>query len=172
MGIPNFLPDLEKTAEAKEGRLLTTRERMEMHRDNPSCRSCHRFMDPIGLALDNFDVTGQWRVRENGADVDSRGDFYDGTKISNLSELQKVLLKRPIPMIRSFTQNLMAYAVGRRMEFYDGPAIRRIVADVQPTNYRMQDVIWGVVKSDAFRMKKTPVIQADASSQDAAGNGH
>ena len=169
---PPNVPDLEKTAEAKEGRLLTTRERMEMHRDNPSCRSCHRFMDPIGLALDNFDVTGQWRVRENGADVDSRGDFYDGTKISNLSELQKVLLKRPIPMIRSFTQNLMAYAVGRRMEFYDGPAIRRIVADVQPTNYRMQDVIWGVVKSDAFRMKKTPIIQADASSQDAAGSSH
>ena len=74
-------------------------------------------------------------------------------------------------MIRSFTLNLMAYAVGRRMEYYDGPAIRRIVADVQPTNYRMQDVIWGVVKSDAFRMKKTPVVQADVNAQDAKSQG-
>ncbi len=166
---PPDVPDLEKTADAKEGRLLTTRERMEMHRDNASCRSCHRMMDPIGLALDNFDVTGQWRVRENGVEVDARGDFYDGTRISNLVELQKALLKRPVPMIRSFTQNLMAYAVGRRMEYTDTPAIRRIVADAQAGNYRMQDLVWGVVKSDAFRMKKSTVVQADAGAQDAAG---
>ncbi len=168
---PPNVPDLEKTAEAKDGRMYTTRERMEMHRANPACSSCHRFMDPIGLALDNFDVTGQWRVRENGADVDSRGDFYDGTKIASLSDLQQVLLKRPTPLIRTFTQNLLAYAVGRRVEYFDGPAIRRIVAESAPKNYRMQDVIWGVVKSDAFRMKQAADTQADASSQDAAGNG-
>ncbi len=167
---PPNVPDLEKTAEAKEGRMLTTRERMEMHRDNPSCRSCHRMMDPIGLALDNFDVTGQWRVRENGVPVDASGDFYDGTKINSLTDLQKALLKRPVPMIRSFTQNLMAYAVGRRVEYYDGPAIRRIVSDAQAGNYRMQDLVWGVVKSDAFRMKKATVVNADAGSQDAAGS--
>ncbi len=164
---PPDVPDLEKTAEAKEGRLLTTRERMEMHRANPSCRSCHRMMDPIGLALDNFDVTGQWRVRENGAEVDTRGDFYDGTKISNLTQLQQALLKRPVPMMRSFTQNLMAYAVGRRMEYYDTPAIRRIVSDAERGSYRMQDLVWGVVKSDAFRMKKMTVAQSEAGLQDA-----
>jgi hypothetical protein len=167
---PPNVPDLEKTAEAKEGRLLTTRERMEMHRDNPSCRSCHRMMDPIGLALDNFDVTGQWRTRENGADVDPRGDFYDGTKVQSLGDLQRALLKRPTPMLRTFTQNLLAYAVGRRMEYYDNPAIRRIVADAAPGKYRMQDLIWGVVKSDAFRMKKAAVTNADAAAQDAANS--
>ncbi len=167
---PPDVPDLEKTAEAKEGRMLTTRERMEMHRANPSCRSCHRMMDPIGLALDNFDVTGQWRVRENGVEVDTRGDFYDGTRITNLSQLQAALLKRPVPMLRSFTQNLMAYAVGRRMEYYDSPAIRRIVADAQGGSYKMQDLIWGVVKSDAFRKKMVAVSNADADAQDAAGS--
>jgi hypothetical protein len=78
---PPGVPDLDKTEEAKEGRMLTTRERMEMHRSNPQCRSCHLFMDPIGLALDNFDVTGRWRIRENGAPLDTRGDFYDGTGV-------------------------------------------------------------------------------------------
>ncbi len=77
---PPDIPTLEETAGAKNGKMLTTRERMEMHRANPSCTSCHRFMDPIGLALDNFDVTAKWRERENGMPLDTRGDFYDGTR--------------------------------------------------------------------------------------------
>jgi hypothetical protein len=151
---PPNVPDLEKTAEASEGRPLTTRERMELHRANPMCKSCHMYMDPIGLALDNFDVTGAWRTRENGSPVDTRGQLYDGTPISNLSELQHALLKRPTPLIRTFTQNLMAYAIGRRVEYYDGPTIRRIAADAEANGYHMQDFILGVVKSDAFRMKR------------------
>jgi hypothetical protein len=158
---PPGVPDLDKTEEAKEGRMLTTRERMEMHRSNPQCRSCHLFMDPIGLALDNFDVTGRWRIRENGAPLDTRGDFYDGTAISTPAELQQVLLKRPTPLIRTFTANLMAYALGRRVEYYDGPAIRKIANEAEAGGYRMQDFILGVVKSDAFRMRRVPVVQAD-----------
>ena len=90
---PPNVPDLEKTGDAKDGRLLTTRERMEEHRANPQCKSCHLYMDPIGLALDNFDVTGQWRIRENGAPLDTRGELYDGTPITNLAELQQALLQ-------------------------------------------------------------------------------
>jgi hypothetical protein len=157
---PPNVPDLEKTGDAKDGRLLTTRERMEEHRANAQCRSCHQYMDPIGLALDNFDVTGQWRIRENGSPVDTRGELYDGTPITNLAELQQALLKRPIPVIRNFTQNLMAYAIGRRMEYYDGPAIRRIANDAEATGYHMQDFVLGVVKSDAFRMTRVPVSAA------------
>ncbi|MFN8572979.1 MAG: DUF1592 domain-containing protein [Gemmatimonadaceae bacterium] len=164
---PPNVPDLEKTGEAKEGRLLTTRERMELHRANPTCRSCHQFMDPIGLALDNFDVTGRWRIRENGAALDTRGDFYDGTAISSPAELQAVLLKRPIPLVRTFTQNLMAYATGRRVEYYDMPAIRRIVNDAEPNGYRFTDFVLGVVKSDAFRAKRVPM----ASAADNGGTG-
>jgi hypothetical protein len=164
------VPDLDKTTEEQEGRLLTTRERMEMHRANPQCRSCHLFMDPIGLALDNFDVTGQWRIRENGAPLDTKGEFYDGTTISTPAELQRVLLKRPTPLIRTFTQNLMAYGLGRRVEYYDNPTVRRIVRNAEPGGYRFADFVLGVVKSDAFRMKRVPVAAAsDAGNGDAAG---
>ena len=79
---PPDVPDLEAAGEAKDGRMLTTRERMEIHRKNPTCNSCHRFMDPIGLALDNFDVTAKWRAREFGSELDTKGDFYDGTPIT------------------------------------------------------------------------------------------
>jgi hypothetical protein len=165
---PPNIPDLEKTEGAKEGRMLTTRERMEIHRANASCKSCHQFIDPIGLALDNFDVMGRWRIRENGAPLDTRGDYYDGTKITSPSELQGALLKRPVPLMRSFTQNLMAYALGRRVEWYDAPTVRRIEFAARTNNYRLNDFIFGVVKSDAFRMRKVvaeqPTKTAPASS--------
>jgi hypothetical protein len=161
---PPDVPDLDKTEEAKEGRLLTTRERMEMHRNNPACRSCHVFIDPIGLALDNFDVTGRWRLRENGNPVDSRGDYYDGTPISSPAELKAVLLKRPAPLLRTFTANLMAYALGRRIEYYDMPTVRRIVAAAEAGGFKMNDFVLGVVMSDAFRMRRVADVQA-------AGNG-
>jgi hypothetical protein len=151
---PPNVPDIERTADSKEGRLLTTRERMEIHRANPTCNACHQYMDPIGLALDNFDVTGRWRIRENGSPVDTKGTLYDGTPVTNLVELQKALLKRPTPMVRAFTTNLMAYALGRRVEYFDQPTIRRIVSESEANGYKMQDFIIGVVKSDAFRMKR------------------
>ena len=166
---PPGVPDLDKTAEAKEGRMLTTRERMEMHRSNPQCRSCHQFMDPIGLALDNFDVTGQWRIRENGAPLDTRGDFYDGTPVSNPAELRAALLKRPEPLIRTFTGNLMAYALGRRVEYYDGPTIRRIVSDAAPGGYKIDDLVMGVVTSDAFRARRVPVAATENSGVKSDG---
>ena len=154
---PPNVPDLDKTGEHVDGRMLTTRERMEIHRASPSCRSCHLFMDPIGLSLDNFDVTGRWRIKENGQPLDTQGDFYDGTKISSPLELQQALVKRPIPLVRTFTQNLMAYALGRRVEYYDNPAIRKIEAAARADNYKMDDFILGVIKSDAFRARSLPM---------------
>jgi mono/diheme cytochrome c family protein len=151
---PPDVPALEETSESKNGKMLTTRERMEMHRANPTCNSCHRMMDPIGLALDNFDVTARWRVRENGIELDTRGDFYDGTPVTKPAELVAALLKRPEPLVRTFTENLLAYALGRRVEYFDQPAIRAIARAAQKDDYRMSALILGVVKSDAFRMKK------------------
>lgn len=159
---PPNIPDLEKVGEATDGRLLTTREKMAMHSANASCASCHQFMDPIGLSLDNFDVTGKWRIRENGEPLDTRGDFYDGTKITSPNELAAALMKRPTPIVRNFTLNLMAYAVGRRMEYTDQPAIRRIEASAKKKGYPVDEFILGVVKSDAFRYKLLPLAQADA----------
>jgi hypothetical protein len=133
---------------------------MEAHAKSPVCNSCHRFIDPIGLALDNYDVVGQWRIRENMASLDTRGVFYDGTPISTPAELAKVLSTKRVSMVRAFTGNLMAYAVGRRVEYYDMPAIRKIVSDAEKDGYRMQDFITGVVLSDAFRMKAVPKISS------------
>ena len=165
---PPGVPDLEETEGVQAGRVLTTRERMEMHRINPTCSSCHQFMDPIGLALDNFDVTGKWRIRENGMPLDTRGTFYTGDKISNPDELLNVLLDRPVPLVRNFASNLMAYALGRRVEHYDMPTIRKIVKDAEANDYRMSSFINGVVNSDAFRMKRLPeddvIITADTAT--------
>ncbi len=154
---PAGVPDLEETAGAQGGEVLTTRRRMEMHRANPVCAACHKVMDPIGLALDNFDVTGRWRIRENDAPLDTRSTFYDGTEISTPADLSAALLKRPIPLVREFTSKLMAYALGRRLEYFDQPVVRRIVADAEQDNYRMKALITGVILSDAFRMKDAPL---------------
>jgi hypothetical protein len=159
---PPGVPDLEQTKGNQGGRLLTTRERMELHRSNPTCYSCHQFMDPIGLALDNFDVTGKWRIKENGIALDTRGNLYDGTAISTPSELTKALTSRPIPLLRNFTHNLMAYGLGRRVEYYDQPAIREIVREAEKSDYSMSSFIVGVVTSDAFRMKRAPLAQAQS----------
>ena len=160
---PPNVPALEETSGAKGGRQLTTRERMEVHRDNPSCKSCHLFMDPIGLALDAFDVTGKLRYRENGALLDTRGQLYDGTEVSTPGELNKALLARPIPLVRNFTENLMAYALGRRVEDFDMPTVRAIVKDAEKKNYRFSAFVTGVVNSKAFRTKRVEAVSADAS---------
>jgi hypothetical protein len=151
---PPNVPAFESTDAAKEGRLLTTRERMEMHRANPVCMACHQFMDPIGLALDNFDVTGKWRIKENGMALDTRGQLYDGTAISNPGELTQALLKRPEPLIRTFTANLLAYGLGRRVQWYDMPTVRAIARDAAASGNRMSAFILGVVTSVPFRMNR------------------
>jgi hypothetical protein len=152
---PPGIPALEDTkGAADDGRLLTTRERMEIHRANPTCNACHRFMDPIGLALDNFDAVGRWRIRENGSPLDTRGQLWDGSPVTSPKELQDALLKRPAPLLRNFTRNLMAYALGRRVEYYDMPTVRRIVQGAEAADYRMSSLILGIVDSDAFRMRR------------------
>ncbi len=164
---PPGVPDLDETEGTQEGKRLTTRERMEIHRANPTCNSCHRFMDPIGLALDNFDVTGQWRVRENGMALDTRGEFYDGNPIQTPKQVADALLRRPIPLMRSLTENFMAYALARRVEYYDQPTIRSIVEEAEDDGqYRMADLIIGVVQSDPFRMKRAAERVADDAVQD------
>jgi hypothetical protein len=166
---PPDVPDLEAAGESKEGRLLTTREKMEIHRKNATCNSCHRFMDPIGLALDNFDVTAKWRQRENGMPLDTAGDFYDGTRVTSLPELTAVLAKRPTPLVRNFTENLMAYGLGRRVEYYDQPTIRAIAKTAEANNYKMSSFILGVVKSDAFRMRRVEPETSTTETTKAGG---
>jgi hypothetical protein len=163
---PPNVPALDDTQDAKDGHQLTTRERMEIHRANPTCNACHQYMDPIGLSLDNFDVTGKWRYRENGIELDTKGKMYDGTPLSSSADLRKALIARPVPMMRTFAENLMAYAVGRRMEDYDQPTIRAITREAEAHGYRVSSFIMGVVNSAAFRTKR---VEAPA---EAEGNGN
>lgn len=158
---PPAVPALEETAGSEGARQLTTRERMEQHRDNPACMSCHRAIDPIGLALDNFDVTGAWRIKENMTAIDPSGELYDGSLISGPSELREALLKRPSVFRRTLAKNLMAYALGRRVEYYDMPTIREMERDASENGDRMSSYILGVVRSPAFRMSR-----ADATVDD------
>jgi hypothetical protein len=163
---PPNVPDLEETEESKDGRILTTRERMEQHRSNPTCRSCHLYMDPIGLALDNFDVTGKWRYRENGMELDTRGTLYDGTPIATPAELSQALLARPIPLVRNFTENLLAYALGRRVEYYDQPTVRAIARAAEENDYRISSFILGVVQSAPFQMRRAEAVQDEANKRE------
>jgi hypothetical protein len=148
---PPDVPELEATDEAADGRLLTVRERLEMHRRNPACNSCHRMIDPIGLALENFDVTGAWRLKDNGMPVDPASRFYDGNEVSSPSELREALLTYSDAFVMTFTENLMAYALGRRIEYSDMPAIRAIAREAAANDYRISSFISGVVESAAFQ---------------------
>src|SRR5882672_3885518 len=152
---PPNVPLLDEVKAAIGGKMLSTRERMDEHRKNPACTSCHRVIDPLGLALENFDATGAWRIKDNEVPVDSVGDLYDGTKMNGPAGLQQALLKHSDVFLLSFTENLMTYALGRRVEYADMPAIRAIIRDAAKNSNRMSAFVLGVVNSAAFRMAKT-----------------
>jgi hypothetical protein len=161
---PPNVPDLEVTKGTDEGRVLTVRERMEQHRANPTCNSCHRFIDPIGLALENFDVTGAWRLRDGGNPVDPVGEMYDGTRLAGPADLRKALLSRPEVFLRTFTENLMAYAIGRRIEYYDQPTVRSITRGARSNGYRMSSFVAGVVHSPAFQQARETTVTPPETS--------
>ncbi len=157
---PPDIPAFEETSAAEEGRFLTVRERMEEHRANPRCSSCHNVIDPLGLALENFDVTGAWRIRDEGNPVDATGVMYDGTELAGPDDLRGALLNVPDVFLSTFAENLMAYALGRRVEYYDMPTIRAIARDAAANDYRISAFILGVVKSQPFRMARVDDLAA------------
>jgi mono/diheme cytochrome c family protein len=149
---PPNVPLLDDVKAAIGGKMLSTRERMEEHRKNPACTSCHRVIDPLGLALENFDATGAWRIKDNEVPVDSVGDLYDGTRMEGPAGLRQAIVKHADVFLLSFTENLMTYALGRRVEYADMPAIRAIIHDAGRNSNRMSSFVLGVVNSTAFRM--------------------
>lgn len=148
---PPNVPDLEKTGDSANGRLLSVAEQLAQHRKSPFCSSCHNVIDPIGLSLDHFDVTGAWRIKDRGVPVETAGELYDGTKLSGAADLRAALLTRSDVIVTHMTEMLMAYALGRRVEYYDMPTIRKIVRDASAQNYKMTSLILGVVQSPAFK---------------------
>jgi hypothetical protein len=153
---PPDVPDLEETGTVVGMRELTVREQLEEHRRNPACQSCHRVIDPIGLALENFDVTGAWRARDRGEWVDPTGELYDGTTLNGPADLRAALVARADVFLHTFAENLLAYGLGRRVEYHDMPTVRAIVREAEQSDYRISAFVRGVIHSDAFRKRAAP----------------
>jgi Protein of unknown function (DUF1592)/Protein of unknown function (DUF1588)/Protein of unknown function (DUF1595)/Protein of unknown function (DUF1587)/Protein of unknown function (DUF1585)/Planctomycete cytochrome C len=151
---PPDVPDFSETKAAHGSQLLSVRQRMEEHRANPQCQSCHKVIDPIGLALENFDVVGMWRIRDGGTGIDASGTLYDGTPLDGPAGLRTVLFKRKDVVLRTFTENLMAYGLGRRIEPFDMPTVRKVVRDAGAAQNHFSSFVVGIVKSPAFRMSR------------------
>jgi hypothetical protein len=129
------------------------REKMEAHRANPVCASCHKIMDPIGLALENFDAVGAWRTEDAGSPVNARTELADGTQLNGVVSLREALLKRRDVFVSTLTEKLMIYALGRGLTYNDMSAVRAIVQDAERQNNRFSSLILGVVRSTPFRMR-------------------
>jgi hypothetical protein len=151
---PPDVPDLEETKTSSGTRLLSVRERLEAHRANPACTSCHKVIDPLGLALENFDVTGAWRIKDSFVAVDATGELFDGSKLDGPEALRAALLKHKETVLRTFTENLMAYALGRRVTHHDMPAVRGIVRGAATSGNRFSSFVLGIVNSHAFQMSR------------------
>ncbi len=155
LAIPPPPPGVNATLETKPGAIpATMRERLAQHRTDPSCNSCHRVIDPLGFALENFDVIGGWRtIDEAGKPVDASGTTASGAKLDGLKGLRELLLAQPDQFPHTVTEKLMAYALGRRLEYYDEPAVRKIVRDAAARDYRWSSIILGIVQSPAFQTR-------------------
>jgi len=162
---PPNVPALEETKGTTEtGRTLSVRERMEQHRSNPACTSCHRVIDPLGLALENFDATGKWRVKDGGAPVDAGGRLFDGTSIDGPAGLRSAVLRHQDAFLLSFTRSLLTYALGRRVEAADMPAVRKIIRAAAAQDYRISAFITGIVDSSAFQMTRMPAPETTTNA--------
>jgi len=156
---PPNVPALEDTKGSAGTRFLSVRERMEQHRADPACVSCHRVIDPIGLALENFDVVGRYRIKDNGVPVDSTGQLYDGTRMEGAAGLRSALLKHQDAFLMTFAENLMTYALGRRVEADDMPALRAIVRDAETHDNRIGAYIAGITRTAAFQMNRRAPVE-------------
>jgi hypothetical protein len=160
---PIAVPPLNNTGEG--GKILSLRQQMEMHRKVEPCASCHRIMDPIGIAMENFDAIGKWRTEDEGVPLDTSGVLVDGTKMDGVADLRQALVRYSPQFVRNVTDRLMTYAMGRGVEYYDMPTIRSIVKNASMNDYRFSSIVLGVVKSPQFQ---TSMKLTDVSDQDMA----
>jgi hypothetical protein len=159
--LPN-VPALEENEAGKVARTL--RERLTEHRANPVCATCHDVMDPIGLGLENFDAIGKWRTREPGGEIDAHGQLVDGTPIDGAAALREALTADPEQFARVFTEKLLTFALGRGLEAFDMPTVRRIVRDAEDGDYRFSALVKGIVNSVPFRMRRAQDPNAPAET--------
>ena len=131
------------------------RDRMEEHRRSPACAGCHKLMDPIGLALENFDGIGRWRTVDNGAIINSASQLADGTQIDGPAALRQALLRHPDMFARNMTEMLLTDALGHGIEYYDMPYVRQILKDAERGGYRFSSLVLGIVKSAPFQSRRS-----------------
>jgi hypothetical protein len=136
----------------QDGQPRSLRARMELHRKSAVCASCHQRMDPLGFSLENFDALGKWRTESDGAPIDATASLPDGTRFEGISGLRRLIETHPEDFVRTFTEKLLAYAIGRGIESSDYPFIRKISRDAASQDYRWSAIIWGIVNSPAFHM--------------------
>ncbi|HEV7633333.1 MAG TPA: DUF1592 domain-containing protein, partial [Steroidobacteraceae bacterium] len=149
-------PDIPALRKVVDGHALSGREQLELHRQNPACASCHMKMDPLGYALENFDAVGAWRMQDEGRPLDVSAQMPDGSVVSGLPGLRKVLLDHRQEFTRAFTERLLIYALGRGLEAQDMPGVRAIAARAANDDYRIRTVILGIAESPAFTLRRTP----------------
>ena len=137
------------------------REQMETHRKNPPCSGCHKLMDPIGFALENFDAVGAWRSRDAGAAIDASGQLTDGTAVDGVVTLRQAIVKRPDVFVRTMTEKLMTYALGRGLTFHDMPVVRGVVRGSALQDYRFASIVLGIVDSASFQMRIKQTQEAE-----------
>ncbi|HTY50233.1 MAG TPA: DUF1592 domain-containing protein [Steroidobacteraceae bacterium] len=162
-GVPAFM-------ESQEGaEQLTVRARMELHRKQPSCNGCHGIIDPIGLAMENFNALGQWREKDidAGTPIDASAVLADGTVVHGIDDLRKFMVDHPTQFVETFTENLMSYGLGRGLAYYDEPTVRAIVRNARKDDYRFSDIVLGVVHSPAFLTDEIPVKPDEAGKAQA-----
>lgn len=167
---PNVPPLKERNSgEASAAIQMSMRQRMDEHRTNAACASCHKMFDPIGFALEAFDAVGRYRTAEFGRPLDLSGQFVDGTQFSGPAELRQVLLRYSPQFVRVVTEKLLTYALGRRIDYYDMPTIRAIVHKAEPDNNRFSALVLGIVQSAPFQMNVKPAEKLVRTAQ--AGEG-
>jgi hypothetical protein len=158
-------PDVPALKENVAGvKPTSVRERLELHRENPACASCHKLMDPLGFALENFDATGRWRTTDaGGSKIDTTGVLLDGTPVDGPIALRKALLAKPNVFATTFSDKLMTYALGRGLDYNDMPALRAVLKQSANNQYKFSSIVLGIVKSVPFQMKQkggAPVLGA------------
>ena len=163
---PPNVPTLKENDEGGEPQSL--KARMEEHRRSPQCASCHRVMDPLGFALENFDAIGEWRVKDESGPIDATGQLADGTRVDGPAALRKALLTHSDQFVRTFTEKLMTYALGRELQYYDMPVVRQIAREAAAQHDRFSSVVFGIVKSPAFMMKKAPAPERALTTASAS----
>jgi hypothetical protein len=163
---PGVEADLSKEASAAEQLVGdTVRERLEMHRANPTCAACHAIMDPLGLALENFDLVGRWREQEDGHAINSAAQMTDGTQLQGPGDLRRALLARSDSFVTSLTERLMTYALGRELEYYDKPVVRSVVRAAAAKNNTLDALVQAIVSSDSFQQRVNTGAEAATVAQ-------